>query len=206
MSYRILLVDDEEALRDNIRLLLELEGYEVTDAEDGKSGLEAFHKGRWDLVVLDVMMPQMDGFEVCSAIRRVNSRVPVLFLTAKNEGDDRVEGLRLGADDYLTKPFNLEEFLLRAKNLIRRGAEASGGGQEFETYSFGNNTVNFVTYEIQGQNCMKNTITKREFMLLRLLFERKNQVVSREDILEKVWGYDIFPSTRTIDNYILAFR
>lgn len=206
MRYRILLVDDEEGLRENIRLNLDLEGYDVTSEEDGKAGLDAFHKGRFDLVILDVMMPHMDGFEVCSAIRRVNSRVPVLFLTAKNSGKERVEGLRLGADDYLTKPFNLEELLLRVRNLIRRGAEANGGGQEFETYAFGQNRVNFVTFEIEGLNGLTKTITKREIMLLRLMIERKNQVVSREDILEKVWGYDIYPSTRTIDNYILAFR
>jgi two-component system alkaline phosphatase synthesis response regulator PhoP len=205
MAKRILLVEDEKNLRKTIGLNLEMDGYEVITAETGKSGLDTFFASKFDLVILDVMMPEMDGFSVCKAIREKNKSVPVLFLTAKGSGEDKVEGLKIGADDYLTKPFHLEEFLLRVGILLRRSAytDPHPGLEEFR---FGPNSVNFNTFEITGMNGETHTISKREIALLKLLIERKNEVVSREEILESVWGRDVYPSTRTIDNYILAFR
>ncbi len=200
----ILLVEDEEHLQKTIRLNLELEGYAVTTADNGIEALKNFRKDNFHLIILDVMLPEMNGFDVCEQIRKENVAVHVLFLTAKGSGSDRVQGLKLGADDYLTKPFNLEELLLRVSILIKR-SNPEKEEKGIESYSFGGNEVNFVTYEIKGLN-EKTELSKREIALLKLLIERKGEVVSREDILDAVWGTDAYPSSRTIDNYILAFR
>ncbi len=202
---RILLVEDEEHLLKTIQLNLELEGYSVTTAVTGIEALKEFRKNDFDLVVLDVMLPEINGFDVCEEIRKENTQLPVLFLTAKSSSSDRVQGLKLGADDYLTKPFNLEELLLRVQILLRRNKNASPE-KALESYAFGGNEINFVTYEIKGVDGRQIEITKREIALLKLLIERAGKVVSREDILDAVWGEDVFPSSRTIDNYILAFR
>jgi two-component system alkaline phosphatase synthesis response regulator PhoP len=202
---RILLVEDEEHLRKTIGLNLELEGYAVMAAADGIEALREFRRNNFQLIILDVMLPEMNGFDVCEQIRKEDPAVPVLFLTAKGSGEDKVQGLKLGADDYMTKPFNLEELLLRVQILIRRSspAKATPGGPD--TYSFGGNEVNFITYEIRGINGTTE-LSKREIALLKLLTRRKGEVVSREEILDEVWGTDAYPSSRTIDNYILAFR
>lgn len=206
MQHRVLLVEDEDHLLDVIKLNLEMEGYAVTTAVTGKRALDKFDQERFDLVVLDVMLPEMDGFAVCETIRLKNNRIPILFLTAKNSGQDRIQGLKIGGDDYLTKPFNLEELLLRVQNLIRRTDNGTETDSSMDSYSFGKNKVNFLTYDISDIQGSARQLSKREIMLLKLLIERANTVVSREEILEKVWGYDVYPSTRTIDNYILAFR
>jgi two-component system alkaline phosphatase synthesis response regulator PhoP len=205
MGQRILLVEDEAHLRDVIRLNLDLEGYDVTSVDNGKSALEEVDSKRFDLVLLDIMLPEIDGFKVCESIRIRNMNVPILILSAKGGSQDKIQGLKLGADDYLAKPFNLEELLLRVKNLLKR-AEHVGTLSQLEVYEFGNNIVDFSSYQIKTSKGLKKLLSKREIMLLRLLIERRNSVVSREQILESVWGYDVYPSTRTIDNYILAFR
>jgi len=151
------------------------------------------------------MLPEMNGYDVCEAIRKENIKVPILFLTAKGNSEDKIQGLKLGADDYLTKPFNLEELLLRVQILIKRSS-VNGTRKLSEIINFGNNQINFTTYEIIGTNNTKLEITKREILLLKLLIERAGEVVSREEILDSVWGTDVYPSSRTIDNYILAFR
>lgn len=205
-THKILLVEDEEHLLKTIKLNLELEGYTVTSAITGIEALKEFHSTYFDLIILDVMLPEMTGFDVCETIRKENSKVPVLFLTAKGSESDRIQGLKLGADDYLTKPFNLEELLLRVQILIRRSNPTNGTKKNIETYVFGENEINFMTYEIKGANGEKTEITKREIALLKLLIERKNEVISREEILDTIWGTDVYPSSRTIDNYILSFR
>lgn len=203
---KILLVEDEEHLLKTIQLNLELEGYTVTTAVTGIEALKEFRKAEFDLIILDVMLPELSGFDVCEEIRKENTKVAVLFLTAKGSGSDRIQGLKLGADDYLTKPFNLEELLLRIQILIRRSNPAVVSEKELEVYTFGDNEINFITYEIKGANGQKTEITKREIALLKLLIQRKGEVVSREEILDIVWGKDVYPTSRTIDNYILAFR
>ena len=204
MERRILLVEDEEHLLDVIKLNLELEGYQVVTASDGIAGLDTFRSGRFDLIILDVMLPGMDGFKVCQTIRLENDKVPILFLTAKNQSSDRVQGLKIGADDYLSKPFNLEELLLRVTKLIQRSDTPAASVPQ--AYTFGKCSIDFKTFEIVGVDGEPKQLSKREAMLLKLLIERQREVVSREDILETVWGYDVYPSSRTIDNYILAFR
>lgn len=205
MTHRILLAEDEEHLLEAIKLNLELEGYHVTSVTDGKKALKVFHEERFNLVILDVMLPEMDGFRVCEAIRLENSTVPVLFLTAKNTSEDRITGLRKGADDYLTKPFNLEELILRVGILIKRGLQPEGARSP-ETYRIGDKEINFSSYEIRDAAGNKTALTRKEAMLLRLLIERRGEVVSRTEILETVWSYDVYPTTRTIDNFILSFR
>jgi two-component system alkaline phosphatase synthesis response regulator PhoP len=205
MNYRILLVEDEEHLRDTIKLNLELEGYSVIATGDGLDALNTIREGRFNLVILDIMIPTLNGLDVCERIRLENRDTPILILSAKNSSDDRVKGLKLGANDYLTKPFNLEELLLRVGILIKSGLKGTEKEKELYKYRFGENEVDFSTFTVTN-NKGSFQITKRETMLLKLLIEKKDQVVSREQILEKVWGYDVFPSTRTIDNFILAFR
>ena len=200
---RILLVEDEENIRDAVKLNLEMEHYEVVAVGHAKAGLQAFNEQHFDLLMLDVMLPDIDGFQLCEQIRLVNTQVPVMFLTAKDTPQERVQGLRKGADDYLTKPFHLEELLLRVQNLIKRAQKE--GAHVGDTFNFGEFEVNFHTFEATTL-LGKVMLTKKEAMLLKLLIERRNQVVSRQQILQSVWGYDVYPSTRTIDNFILTFR
>lgn len=204
-KYRILLVEDETSLSEVIRLNLELEGYHVTDVAAGKQALEKLRTARFDLCIMDVMLPEIDGFAVVRTIRLENNKTPVLFLTAKNSSADRIEGLRLGGDDYLAKPFNLEELLLRVEKLIVRRKENGAPLGHKATLNVGEHRINTETFEVSGPQ-HNGMLSAREVKLLRLLVESSPQVVSREEILEKVWGYDVFPSTRTIDNYILGFR
>ena len=201
---RILLVEDEESIRNVVRLNLELEGYEVVSTGNGKKALEYTRSQHFDLLLLDVMLPDLDGFTITEQVRLSNAEVPILLLTAKDMAQDRVTGLKKGADDYLTKPFNLEELLLRVSNLLRRSQRVKG--EALDLYDFGRNQVNFNTFEAKTWRGAELMLTKKEAMLLKLLVERKNEVVSRNQILQAVWGYDVFPSTRTIDNFILAFR
>lgn len=200
---RILLVEDEENIRETVKLNLELEDYEVVTTDDGKQALKYTREQHFDLLILDVMLPEVDGFQICEQVRLTNREVPIIFLTAKDTAQDRIAGLRKGADDYLTKPFNLEELLLRVEKLIQRTSKAPEVTPD--VYTFGDNTINFATYEAKG-NPGTFTLTKKEAMLLKLLIDRKGEVVSRQQILQSVWGYDVYPSTRTIDNFILSFR
>ena len=207
MNVRILLVEDEQTLAETIKLNLELEGYIVNAVNDGRKALKAFRQGRYNLIILDVMLPEMDGFTVCESIRLDNQDVPILILTAKSSGSDRVNGLRLGADDYLTKPFNLEEMLLRVSKLIKRSLKnAESGSENLNNYVLNGHKINFSQHEVKTPAGKVLPLTRKETALLKLLIERKNEVVSREHILETVWGYDIYPSTRTIDNFMVSFR
>ncbi|HMQ50100.1 MAG TPA: response regulator transcription factor [Saprospiraceae bacterium] len=200
---RLLLVEDEENIREVVKLNLELEGYEVVAASNGKTALRYIKEQHFDLLILDVMLPEIDGFQICEQVRLTNLEVPILFLTAKDTAQDRIAGLKMGADDYLTKPFNLEELLLRVQNLIKRTSKSPENTPEI--YTFGPNEVNFATYQAKSGD-QSIALTKKEAMLLKLLIDRKGQVVSRQQILQSVWGYDVYPSTRTIDNFILSFR
>ncbi len=203
MSKRILLVEDETNIRNLVKMNLELEGYEVIATGEGKQAIKFFHGQHFDLLMLDVMLPEVSGFQICEQVRLTNMEVPIIFLTAKDTAADRIAGLKKGADDYLTKPFNLEELLLRVKKLIQRTEK--NPEESREEFEFGNNKVNFRTFEAnrQGEDFV---LTKKEAMLLKLLTDRQNEVVSRQQILQSVWGYDVYPSTRTIDNFILSFR
>ncbi|HEY0262649.1 MAG TPA: response regulator transcription factor [Chitinophagales bacterium] len=206
MNTRILLVEDEENLLDAIKLNLELEGYEVETAETGTLAVKKAEEQYFNLLILDVMLPELDGYEVCQKIRLADNDTPILFLTARNSDEDRIAGLKSGADDYLVKPFNLEELLLRVKVLVRHSLKGTAQEAETQIYKFGNNEINFVNFTALTYSGEKMELSKKETALLKLLIDRKNTVVSRNQILQYVWGYDIYPSTRTIDNFILSFR
>jgi two-component system alkaline phosphatase synthesis response regulator PhoP len=202
----ILLVEDEENLHETLKMNLEMEGYSVTSAYDGNEALKMVEEEYFDLIIMDVMLPEMDGISVTENIRINNNDVPVLILSAKNTGHDRVLGLKKGADDYLTKPFNLEELLLRIDKLIVKNKKIADKDFVFDTYSFDGNTIDFKAQQATLKNGDKVELSKKETMLLKLLIENKNQVVTREKILQSVWGYKVYPNTRTIDNFILNFR
>lgn len=200
---RILLVEDEPSLRSTLKLNLELEGYVVTTAQTGPEALDRLRGAHFDAVIMDVMLPGIDGFNVVETIRLEGNKVPVLFLTARTGTDDRIRGLRAG-DDHLGKPFDLTELLLRLAKLVARSSAQPPVGQD--TFSFAGGTIHFSAFEAVGIDGVKHTLTQREALLLRLLVEKAGEVVSREEILRKVWGYNVFPTTRTVDNFIVAFR
>lgn len=202
----ILLVEDEENLHESLKINLELQGYQVTSAFDGVQAMKAVQNEYFDLIIMDVMIPEMDGFSVTQNIRLTNTEVPILILSAKDTGADRVTGLKKGADDYLTKPFNLEELLLRVQKLIEKNKRLQKTSTIGDTYSFGGNTVDFKAQQAVTSRGQRIDLSKKEAMLLKLLIENKNEVVPREKILQAVWGYNVYPTTRTIDNFILSFR
>lgn len=202
----ILLAEDEENLHEALKLNLELEGYEVTSAYTGSTTLQKVQQEYFDLLILDVMLPDIDGISITETIRVQNNDVPILILSAKNTGADKVLGLKKGADDYLTKPFNLEELLLRVQKLIRKNQKLNEKDSVGDIYQFGNNTIDFRAQEAVNKNGERIQLSKKEAMLLKLLIENKNDVVPREKILQTVWGYNVYPTTRTIDNFILNFR
>jgi two-component system alkaline phosphatase synthesis response regulator PhoP len=202
----ILVVEDEENLQDALKLNLELEGYEISTASDGAEALKKVQDEYFDLIILDIMLPEIDGISVCETIRLKDRQVPILMLSARSSSADRVLGLKKGADDYLTKPFNLEELLLRIQKLIAKNQKLQDKSTVEDNYSFGGNTIDFNAQEAQNAKGEAISLSLKESMLLKLLIANKNEVVSREKILQSVWGYQVFPTTRTIDNFILNFR
>lgn len=200
---RIFVVEDEESLANTIALNLKLENYEVIVARSGSEALKVFaaQHSTLSLVLLDVMLPDVSGFDLCKEFKTTNNNVPIMFLTAKNQISDKIEGLKLGADDYITKPFDLEELLLRVNNLIKRSKKESAA-----SYVFDGCEINFTTYEILDVRKQKQTLSKREIGLLELLTGNVNKVISRDEIIEKLWDTNENASSRTIDNYILNFR
>ena len=208
-SSRILVVEDDLHLAEGMAENMRAEGYATDTAHDGQLGLEMALVGDYDLLVLDVMLPQMDGFTLCRSLREQGKNTPVLFLTARGDPQDRVRGLEAGGDDYLTKPFHLDEFLLRIRAILRRWewfkkstAPASAG----TTLTFAGNEANFRTFQAHAWDGTTHDLTEKEAMILKVLAEQPGAVVTRDDLLEKVWGYEVYPSTRTVDNFILRLR
>ncbi len=200
---RILVIDDEEHLAAGIRENLQAEGYQADVAHNGAQGLAKVHAGVFDLILLDVMMPELDGLRVCEEIRAAGLQTPVLFLTVKGEPADRIRGLEAGGDDYLAKPFHLKELLLRVAAILRR---TDWYNQSTASLSFGGNEIDFRTYHARAWDGSEHALTHKEAMIMKMLAEHLGAIVPREDILDKVWGYEVFPSTRTIDNFIVRLR
>jgi two-component system alkaline phosphatase synthesis response regulator PhoP len=200
---RVLIVDDEINLAEGIRENLEFEGYETEVAHDGAEGLEKLQTQEFDLALLDVMMPKLDGLQVCARIREAGIQTPVMFLTVRNDPDDRIRGFEAGGDDYLSKPFHLQELLLRVAAILKRSAWYADDQARLE---FEGGTVDFRTYQATAWDGTEHNLTHKEAMILKLLSERTGQIVTREDILDRVWGYEVFPSTRTVDNFIVRLR
>lgn len=201
-SKLILLVEDESNLASVIKLNLELEGYSVINADNGQKSVEIFKFQKPDLVILDIMLPELNGIEACKQMKKINSETPVLFLSAKSSGADKIEGLKSGGDDYLTKPFNLEELLLRVQILLKRHQSNS----KEDKYMISNFIIDFNTFEIIDNTGKKIDVPNREMKLLKLLISKEGQVVSRTEIMQQLWNPNENPSARTIDNYILNFR
>ncbi|HEX9636422.1 MAG TPA: response regulator transcription factor [Acidobacteriota bacterium] len=203
---KILVIEDEKHLAEGIRENLQAEGYLAEVALDGPNGSQRIRDGDYDLVILDVMLPGIDGFSLCETIRAQGIQTPILFLTARASVDDRIRGLEAGGDDYLHKPFHLKELLLRVRAILRRTSWYQKLSAAGSTVSFGGNEFDLRRFQGHSWDGREQTLTLKEAMILKVLAEHEGEVVSREEILEKVWGYDLFPSTRTIDNFIVRLR
>ena len=201
--HKILIIEDEESLRNTLKLSLELEKYVVEVLSNGANAVETVKQFNPDLILLDIMMPIISGVDVYKNLRDKNRNMPIIFLTAKHNVHDKIEGLKLGAEDYITKPFDLEELLLRINIVLKRNHTQK---QELTIYKFGNCEINFLTFQVIDIEGKSEDVSKREMAFLKMLVDNLNHVVSREDILNKLWTKDENPSSRTIDNYILNFR
>jgi len=204
MNPRIMVVEDDEHLADGLRLNLELEGYDPIMATTAEEGLAYWRRGGVDLILLDVMLPGMDGFEFCRRIRDEGDRVPVLFLTARGRDEERVRGLEMGGDDYITKPFNLQELLARIKGIFRR-QEWIREKAATKTLIIGRCRVDLPGLSISSPSGT-TSLKEKEALILRVLAEKAGEPVKRRTILDRVWGYDAYPTTRTVDNFILNLR
>lgn len=202
---KILLVEDEENLALGLEYNLSEEGYLVTLARDGKEAIKFFDEHEFDLIVLDIMLPFFDGFEIAKHVREKQPQMPILMLTARTQVEDRVKGLELGADDYLTKPFHLKELLLRIKGMLKRKKWYQKVVIENPIYKFGNNEINF-----ENLKCSKDKkdfqLTSYEAMIMKYLIENKDKVVTRKELLENVWNMNPDIETRTVDNFIARLR
>jgi len=200
-----MLVEDEAHLAEVVSDNLELEGWSVDVVGDGAVALERIRSERPDLVLLDVMLPGMDGFHVCDALRKEGNRVPILFMTAKGSRDDRVHGLELGGDDYLPKPFDLTELILRVRAILRRSEWMATPSDAGDVLLLGDVRVDIKGCSVQrGGRTLE--LSPKEALILRCLAERPGDVVTRAEIVQRVWGYDAFPTLRTVDNFIVRLR
>lgn len=199
---RVLIIEDELPMRTALQDCLEGEGYRVLTAVDGESGLQRALTEKPDLILLDIMMPRLDGYAVAAELRRLGHTVPILMLTAKGQVEDRVAGLDSGADDYLVKPFSTEELLARIRAILRRVQKQAKVSTRL---TLGDVEIDFVRQEVRRKKKMIY-FTAKEFAVLRLLAEAEGEPISRERFLDAVWGYTAFPTTRTVDNHIAALR
>ncbi|HWR82195.1 MAG TPA: response regulator transcription factor [Candidatus Deferrimicrobium sp.] len=201
----ILLVEDDVHLADGLTMNLEADGYQVVHVAHGQQVMPEFRKGVFDLVLLDIMLPGEDGLSICKKLRAAGHTVPILFLTARDQQDERIEGLLAGGDDYITKPFDMQELLARIQGIFRRNAWLAAERSEGDVFEFAGRRINFRTFEASGPGGTFQ-LTRRECMVVKYLIEREGEVVSRDQLLDAVWGYHVYPSSRTIDNFILKIR
>ena len=202
---KILVVEDEAHLAKGLKFNLEREGYKVSLVDNGESAIDLLGKQAFDLMILDIMLPKLNGLEVARSVRKTDLRFPILMLSAKSSDEDRELGLEAGADDYLTKPFHLPELLLRVKGILRRWEWYKEPVHDHEIFHFGDMWINFVNGRAKGSSG-EFYLTAKEALLMRLLVVQKNSIVSREELLEKVWGYDPQTETRTVDNFVARLR
>ena len=202
---RILLVEDEETLAIGIEFNLSAEGFLVDMADDGRKALQYFESQKYDLIILDIMLPYVDGFEIARQVREKDIQVPILFLTARTGMKDRIKGLELGADDYLTKPFHLDELLLRVKGMLKRKHWYQSPGKETPALQFGNNMINFDNFICKAGE-KEIHLTSHEAMLLHYLSLNPDKIISRQELLREVWNINSDIETRTVDNFIMRLR
>lgn len=200
---KVLIVEDEPSMRLGLKDNLEFENYEVDTVEDGETALKTIRENNYDLVLLDVMLPKLSGFDVCKTLRNEGNNTSIILLTAKGEEIDKVLGLELGADDYVTKPFSLRELLARIKAILRR-TEGSASNQQ-EMLKIGKLDVNFDSFNafVEGKDVQ---MSHKEFQVLHHLWQKRNKTVSRDELLTNVWGEDVYTTSRTVDNFILKLR
>jgi len=203
MKEKILIIEDEEDLVKGLKLNLSDEGYKVDWAADGEDGLRKALEEAPDIIILDIMLPKMNGLDVCRELRERNISVPIIMLTAKGEEIDKVVGLEIGADDYMTKPFSIRELLARIKAHLRR--EKREGKKVPKVYRFGDVEIDFVRFKVRRKE-KEFDLTSLEAEILKYFIPRQGEVVTRENLLNKIWGYESYPTTRTIDNHILKLR
>ncbi|MFQ6109734.1 MAG: response regulator transcription factor [Candidatus Aminicenantales bacterium] len=203
MKEKILIIEDEEDLVKGLKLNLADEGYEVDWAYDGEHGLRKALEEAPDLIILDIMLPKMNGLDICRELRQKNMNIPIIMLTAKGKEVDKVVGLEIGADDYMTKPFSIRELLARVKAHLRR--EKREGKKAAEVYGFGDVEIDFAHFKIRRKG-KEFDLTSLEMDILKYFIAHKGEVVTRMVLLDKIWGYESFPTTRTIDNHIMKLR
>jgi DNA-binding response OmpR family regulator len=203
LGKRILIIEDEPDIVRGLTDALEFEGLEVVAAGKGRDGVRLMKERRADCVILDLMLPDINGYQVCEEIRSFDAVVPIIILTARGQESDKIRGLDVGADDYVTKPFSVGELLARIKAMFRR-LNRAGGGQE-ESVTIGDSVVN-LSQQTLTRSRKVVTLSFYEVELVRLLWERANQPVSRDEILDKIWGIEAYPSNRTVDNFIVKLR
>lgn len=201
---RILIVEDDVSILSGLRDVLTFKSYEVLTAEDGEAGFAAVVESKPDLIILDIMLPKMDGFTLCKMLRDEGCSTPILMLTAKGEEPDKIRGLDTGADDYVTKPFSLPELLARVRALLRRTSEKAKKGPP-DSLRIGDVSLNFKKYQAH-KGCVPINLSPKEFGILAFLASRAGEVVTRDELLDEVWGYDLYPTTRTVDNHIAQLR
>ena len=200
----ILLVEDDRNLADGLTMNLEAEGYQVVAVAEGSHVMETFRDGMFDLILMDIMLPGVDGLTLTRRIRQEGSTIPILFLTARGRTEERIEGIVAGGDDYITKPFDTAELLARIQGIFRRQAWL-GSEEASMSYEFDGRKIDFKTFHAEGPGG-KFELTRKECMVAKYLIERAGDVVSRDQLLDAVWGYHIYPTNRTIDNFILKLR
>jgi len=199
---KILIIEDDKSILTGLTDNLEIEGYKVLSEMDGEKGLNRAIAEKPDLILLDVNLPSKNGFEICKELRQNNINIPIIMLTARIEEVDKVLGLELGADDYVTKPFSIRELMARIKAILRRRNDIE---QDFNEYIFDDIKLNFKNMEA-NKSGNKIDLSLKEFEIMKFFFKHENEVISRNKLLDEVWGYEVFPSTRTVDNYILMLR
>jgi DNA-binding response OmpR family regulator len=202
MNQKVLLIEDDAAIIAGIKEVLTAEFYQFTSESDGEKGFKTAKRNNFDLIILDLMLPGMNGIEICKKLRNEGVRTPILMLTSKKDETDKVLGLEIGADDYMTKPFSIKELLARVKALIRRGNENFSLN---DILSFDGVTVDFKKHEVTKNNNLLK-LSSMEFKILKYMLQHEGEIIERNKFLDDVWGYDAFPTTRTVDNFILSLR
>lgn len=202
---KILLAEDDRNLAEGLKINLVAEGYEISHIDNGANVITEFERGIFDLILLDIMLPEVDGLTICRSLRSEGHTIPILFLTARDQSEDRIEGLVAGGDDYIVKPFNMAELLARIQGIFRRQAWLLNQSGTLSNFSFDGRRIDFKTFRASSPSG-DYVLTRREAMVVKYLVERAGEVVSRDQLLDAVWGYHIYPTTRTIDNFILKLR
>ncbi|MCX8480909.1 MAG: response regulator transcription factor, partial [Sediminibacterium sp.] len=205
MTKKILLIEDEKNLHKSIQLNLEMEGFWVDSAYTGEEGLKKILHNNYDVAILDLMLPNISGFEIIDLAKFNNIQTPILILSAKSNTSDKIIGLKKGADDYLTKPFDFEELLIRLKKIMYRSSDLTSKRDEFD-YNFNGHLVFVYDFKVINKWGIEYILSTKEMLVLKLFIENENNILSREKITQTVWGYNVFNSFRTIDNFVLNFR